>query len=231
LGCAHVQAGSTGEVELIATTEGNGAGKPRAKTSTERSRDFRRRQREKAEQAEREATLQQNRDITADVAEPVASNSDDVAELMEAETATNEAAPAAVASSAGNAVAPLVGYHDWRAVPPIRPAKTDWLTLAAVFALATVTAGFSIYGLTSIFVGAFWPVIGMGAVLECAKLRAIALIEMGRGARWVRFGLIVLVTGLMGLNAIGAFGFLAKAHIGHVVESSCRCRQAGRPRC
>src|SRR2546427_353687 len=39
-------------------------------------------------------------------------------------------------------------------------------TLAAALALATVSGGFSIYGFTSIFVGAFWPVIGMGVALE-----------------------------------------------------------------
>jgi len=48
---------------------------------------------------------------------------------------------------------------------PQRPAehhRIDRLTLLAALALATVSAGFSIYGFTSIFVGAFWPVIGMG---------------------------------------------------------------------
>jgi hypothetical protein len=34
----------------------------------------------------------------------------------------------------------------------------------------------------------------------------------------LRAALIVLVAVLMGLNSVGAYGFLAKAHIGHQVE-------------
>ena len=41
-------------------------------------------------------------------------------------------------------------------------------------ALASVSAAFSIDGLTAIFAGAFWPVITMGAVLEAGKLVAAA---------------------------------------------------------
>jgi hypothetical protein len=42
-------------------------------------------------------------------------------------------------------------------------------------------AGFSIYGMTSIFVGAFWPVIGMGVALEVGKLSAVAWLGHQRG--------------------------------------------------
>jgi hypothetical protein len=90
----------------------------------------------------------------------------------------------------------------------------------AALALATVSADFSIYGMTSIFVGAFWPVIGMGAALELGKLRAVTWIGRNGSATWwgLKGALTVLVLMLMGLNVIGAFGFLAKAHIGHQVE-------------
>jgi len=83
----------------------------------------------------------------------------------------------------------------WRIVPPPvdRSAKLDWVTLAIVLAMTTVSAGLSIYGLTSIFVGGFWPVIALGAVLELGKLRAVFLIEAGRGSRKVRAGLVVMV--------------------------------------
>jgi hypothetical protein len=94
---------------------------------------------------------------------------------------------------------------------------TDVLTLLVAFALAAVSAGFSIVGMTSVFGGAFWPIVGMGCVLELAKLRSVALIGMRRGSRPVRAGLVLLVAALMGLNAIGAYGFLAKAHIGQAV--------------
>src|SRR6267378_3578988 len=106
--------------------------------------------------------------------------------------------------------------------PPIRQsitALTRWTFLAAL-ALATVSAGFSIYGFTSIFVGAFWPVIGMGIALEAGKLSAVAWLghQRGTASRRLRAAFTVLVLILMGLNAIGCYGFLARAHIGHQVE-------------
>ena len=83
--------------------------------------------------------------------------------------------------------------------------------------MATVSAGFSIVGLTSVFVGAFGPVVALGVVLEAGKLRAVALIGMGRGSRRLRLFLVAAVATLMGLNAVGAYGFLAKAHIAAAV--------------
>src|SRR5262249_16444319 len=90
-------------------------------------------------------------------------------------------------------------------------------TTAAALCLATVSAGFSITGMTSIFVGALWPVIGMGVALELGKLSAVACIGRRYGSAPLRAALVALVAVLMGLNAIGAYGFLAKAHIGHAV--------------
>ncbi len=88
-------------------------------------------------------------------------------------------------------------------------------TMAAAFSLATVSGGFSIYGMSSIFTGALWPVVGMGAALELGKLSAVAWLGHQRGsASWgLKASLTVLVTVLMTLNAVGAFGFLSKAHI------------------
>jgi hypothetical protein len=112
----------------------------------------------------------------------------------------------------------------WRSAPASQRAaehhRIDRLTLLAALALATVSAGFSIYGFTSIFVGAFWPVIGMGVALELGKLRAVTWIgRNGSSPTWgLKGALTVLVLVLMGLNVVGAFGFLAKAHIGHQVE-------------
>jgi hypothetical protein len=90
-------------------------------------------------------------------------------------------------------------------------------TTVAALGLATVSAGFSITGMTSVFTGAFWPVIGMGAALELGKLSAVAWLGRGAGPRALRAALGVLVAVLMGLNAMGAYGFLAKAHIGHAI--------------
>jgi hypothetical protein len=105
-----------------------------------------------------------------------------------------------------------VERHDGRGV-------TIATTIAAM-SLATVSAGFSITGMTSIFIGSFWPVIAMGVALESGKLSAVAWLARHRATapRRLRAALIALVAVLMGLNAIGAYGFLAKAHIGHTVE-------------
>ena len=81
----------------------------------------------------------------------------------------------------------------------------------AALSLASVSAFFSITGMTSIFIGAFWPVIAMGVALEVGKLCAVAWLGHHSGvASWrLRAALGGLVAVLMGLNAIGAYGFLA----------------------
>src|SRR5215470_17578014 len=83
--------------------------------------------------------------------------------------------------------------------PPITPVTV----CTTVAALATVSAGFSITGMTAVFVGAFWPVIGMGVALELGKLSAVAWLGRYGGTPALRAALVVLVAVLMGLNAIG----------------------------
>jgi hypothetical protein len=87
----------------------------------------------------------------------------------------------------------------------------------AALSLAAVSAGFSITGMTAVFVGATLPVTAMGVALELGKLSAVAWLGRYGGAPALRAALIVLVAVLMGLNAIGAYGFLAKAHLDHAV--------------
>jgi hypothetical protein len=101
-----------------------------------------------------------------------------------------------------------------------RPCLVTLSATVSALALATVSAGFSITGMTSIFVGSFWPVIGMGIAFELGKLSAVAWLARYRHmAPWrLRTALVALVAVLMALNAIGAYGFLAKAHIGHAVD-------------
>jgi hypothetical protein len=85
------------------------------------------------------------------------------------------------------------------------------LPLVAALALAAVSAVFSITGMTSIFVGAFWPVIGMGVALELGKLSAVAW--LGRAgcavhpARPPKTAVCSLIGVLMALNAIWAAPF------------------------
>ena len=86
-------------------------------------------------------------------------------------------------------------------------------------ALACVSAAFSIDGLTAIFAGAFWPVITMGAALEAGKLVAAAwLTEHWKSAPpLLRLILVAMIGVLMGLNAVGVFGFLTRAHLEHMM--------------
>jgi hypothetical protein len=84
--------------------------------------------------------------------------------------------------------------------------------------LACVSAAFSIDGLSAIFAGAFWPIITMGAALEAGKLVAAAwLTEYWNSAPLpLRLVLVAMISVLMGLNAIGVFGFLTRAHLDHM---------------
>jgi hypothetical protein len=69
-------------------------------------------------------------------------------------------------------------------------------TLSAALALTSVSAAFSIDGLTAIFGGAFWPVIAMGMALEVGKL--VATRENWCTAPWaLRTGLAAMITVLM----------------------------------
>jgi hypothetical protein len=88
-------------------------------------------------------------------------------------------------------------------------------TLSAALALTGVSAAFSIDGLTTIFAGAFWPVIAMGMALEVGKLVATAwLRENWCTAPWaLRTALAAMIAVLMALNAVGVFGFLTRAHL------------------
>jgi hypothetical protein len=93
------------------------------------------------------------------------------------------------------------------------PQHVHVTTFLAALMLAVVSGGYSIFGLASIFTGAMLPVIGMGLALEIGKLSAVAWLGEGRGSRTLRVALVALVGVLMCLNAIGAYGFLARAHI------------------
>jgi hypothetical protein len=99
-------------------------------------------------------------------------------------------------------------------------------TLVAALALATCSAAFSINGLTSIFAGAFWPVIGLGVAFEIGKLSAVAWLgKRFRAGTVFRFALVALVAVLMALNSVGIYGYLARAHLQSALAGDL---QAGR---
>jgi hypothetical protein len=92
-------------------------------------------------------------------------------------------------------------------------------TLVAALSLATCSAAFSISGLTSIFAGAFWAVIGLGVAFEIGKLSAVAWLGHRNGSRTLRLALVALVAVPMVLNSIGVYGLLSSAHIEHALAS------------
>jgi hypothetical protein len=96
--------------------------------------------------------------------------------------------------------------------------------------LSTVSGGFSITGMTSILVGAFLPVIGMGVALEVGKLAVVAW----RGQRVRAHGVYGWRSrsgcGPDGSPCRGCYGFLAKAHIGHQVRGARPLLPSAAPR-
>lgn len=90
-----------------------------------------------------------------------------------------------------------------------------YLTFAAAFMLSTIAAYYSIVGLTTIFAGAFWPIVIMGIALELAKLVTTSwLYQNWRRASWLlKTYLTIAVIMLMIITSMGIFGFLAKSHI------------------
>jgi hypothetical protein len=95
--------------------------------------------------------------------------------------------------------------------------------LCTALAVAAVSGGFSIVGLTAIFAGSFWPVIGMGAALETAKLSAVSWLGRRNSAsRWLKGAIVTLVVTLMSLSAVGSYGYLAKARIAHEVAGEAQ---------
>jgi hypothetical protein len=118
--------------------------------------------------------------------------------------------------SAGPSAAPSATAN---ATPALQQGRTVTVaTLVAALALATCSAVFSINGLTSIFAGAFWPVIGLGVAFEIGKLSAVAWLgQRNAASRALWLALVALVAVLMALNSIGVYGFLSRAHIQHAL--------------
>jgi len=87
-------------------------------------------------------------------------------------------------------------------------------TLAIALLISTVSAWYSILGLTAIFAGAVVPAVIMGVSLELGKIMvAVWLHQNWRRDRLLKFYLIPALIFLMMLTSVGVFGFLSKAHV------------------
>ena len=89
------------------------------------------------------------------------------------------------------------------------------LTLLSALSISGVAIFYSVIGLATIFPGAFWPVVIMGAVLEVGKL--VTASWLYRNWKHTRFllktYLTIAVVVLSLITSMGIFGFLSKAHL------------------
>jgi hypothetical protein len=102
--------------------------------------------------------------------------------------------------------------------PPSRTVTA--ITFTAGLSVSSVSAAFSVVGLTAIFAGSYWPIVAMGATVEGAKIAATIWLARGCAAPLVlRLAVAVLVVALMTVTSIGVYGFLAAAHVARVVTA------------
>ena len=87
--------------------------------------------------------------------------------------------------------------------------------LSAGIAISSISAWYSIVGLTAIFAGAFWSIVIMGVTLEIGKIVTAAYLYRN----WKSLSTLVsiyfasAVIILMVITSMGTFGYLSKAHI------------------
>lgn len=91
----------------------------------------------------------------------------------------------------------------------------SYLILASALSISGVAIYFSIAGLTTIFPGAFWPIVIMGTSLELAKLVCASWLHHNwkTAPRMLKFYLTTAVVILIFITSMGIFGFLSKSHI------------------
>lgn len=81
--------------------------------------------------------------------------------------------------------------------------------------LSVVAGYYSIIGLATLFMGAFWSVVIMGTVLELGKLVTVSWLyhNWNDATKFIKTYMLFSVAVLMLITSLGIFGFLSKAHI------------------
>lgn len=98
----------------------------------------------------------------------------------------------------------------------------DYLALLIALLISSVSAFYSVSGLTAIFAAAKVPIIIMGTALEVGKV--VTTIWLRKN--WARVGsimkvyLVISMVVLMLITSMGIFGFLSKAHLDQAVPSA-----------
>lgn len=90
-----------------------------------------------------------------------------------------------------------------------------WLTFLTGLVLSGTAAYFSVFGLALIYAGAFWPVVILASVMECAKLVSVSwLFRYRHLASWpIRLYFIAATILLASITSMGIFGYLTRAHV------------------
>jgi hypothetical protein len=91
----------------------------------------------------------------------------------------------------------------------------NFIALLTALSISGVAAYYSIYGLTAIFSGVFWPIVIMGSVLEVGKIvTTVWLHTYWHQLKWLlKSYMSIAVAVLMFITSMGIFGFLSRAHI------------------
>lgn len=98
----------------------------------------------------------------------------------------------------------------------------DYLALLIALLISSVSAFYSVSGLTAIFAAAKVPIIIMGTALEVGKV--VTTIWLRKN--WARVGsimkvyLVISMVVLMLITSMGIFGFLSKAHLDQAVPTA-----------
>ena len=92
----------------------------------------------------------------------------------------------------------------------------DALLLVAALFIAGCSAYFSVYGISHLFINAFWPVVLMASSLEAGKLVAASFLhKYWKGCYWWLKGFLsIVVVILICITSMGVFGFLSAAYSG-----------------
>ena len=90
-----------------------------------------------------------------------------------------------------------------------------WLTFLTGLVLSGTAAYFSVFGLALIYAGAFWPVVILASVMECAKLVSVSwLFRYRHLVSWpIRVYFIAATILLASITSMGIFGYLTRAHV------------------
>lgn len=98
----------------------------------------------------------------------------------------------------------------------------NYIALLTALILSSVSGFYSVYGLTTLFAAAFWPVVFMGGALEIGKLVTASWLynNWDITPRLLKYYLTSIVIVLMLISSMGTFGFLSKAHIDQAVKMS-----------